>query len=70
MVEKKRRSRRTAAIRRRPFVRPDIVEMLSEERMEEILHVEFVLDIEGRSIFATEAQLPRHCMKALADRFR
>lgn len=42
VVQQKCRARRSFRITRRPFLRADIVELDSQQRMQEILHVELV----------------------------
>lgn len=54
MVQEKGRARRTVRIAGGPFVRADIVELDTQEGMEQILHIHFVLDGQCGAIFTPE----------------
>lgn len=50
MIKQEGGARCAIAIGRRPLVRTDIVKVLTEQRMHEILDVEFIFNVDGGSI--------------------
>lgn len=66
-VQEEGRTRCTVCITGGPFVGADIVELDTQEGMEQILHIHFVLDSYRGSIFPAEPQLTRNGMKPPAE---
>ncbi len=54
-------------IGRSPLFRADLIELQSEERIEEILQVILVVDLKRRTVFLPKPQLARHEVKPGAD---
>ena len=67
VVEQKRRARGSFRIARRPFLRADIVKLDSQQRMQQILHIEFVFHAYCGSILPTKPQLPSDRMEPATE---
>lgn len=52
---------------RRPFLESNLIELKTEEGVEEVLEVLLVLDFQGRAVFVPQAQLSGHQVKACAQ---
>ncbi len=69
LIQEERRARRPFGVARRPLIGADVVELDPQERIEQILHVEFVFDGQCGSVFASEAKLPGDGMEAMTETF-
>lgn len=67
VIEEIRGAGCAVAVSRGPFVRTDIVKMLTKKRMHQVLHVALVFDADRRSILSAQAELARHDVKPLAQ---
>lgn len=54
-------------VRRGPFVWRHFLQLVTEQRAQQVLHVSIVVHVEGGAVFPPQTQLPRDGMKACAD---
>ena len=67
VVEQKRRARGSFRIARCPFFRADIVKLDSQQRVQKILHIEFVFHADRSSILPAKPQLAGDGMEPSAE---
>ena len=67
VIQQERRARGSICITRHPFIRPDVVELDSQECMQEILRIELILHTERGSILPPESQLPSDGVKPTTE---
>jgi len=70
VIEEKGGACRPIGIRRSPFVRANVIEMLTQQRMQEVLDVMLVFHVQCLAIFTTQPQLPCDGVKPLTEFFR
>src|SRR5262249_10252110 len=67
VLEKKVHPRRTTRVRRGPFLIPDVLEIKTKQRVDQILDIILILDLQGLAVRMTGTQLAGNEMKATTE---